>query len=293
MPITSDEIRALFVLTGPENEYQEIIVTRAGVSLGRDAGNEIRIQHREISRQHLRIDWGEDNRFVVVDRNSSNGVWLNDIRLSPNVPALLNEGDSLRVGPFLLQLRQFLYGQVALVARTSGDDRLAPLAPAAITPMPGVPYDRSNWLKYLPAIYQEDEFLGRYLLIFESIFSPLIWYIDNFDLYLSPEIAPPEWLRWIAGWFDLLLLPDLEVARQRQIMQQIGWLFMRRGTHAGLIRLLELYFGVTPRIEEDEPCHFTVHLDLSQSSTRLSRDVADRLIASQKPAFASYTLHIQ
>lgn len=293
MASVSDEIRALFVLTGPENEYREIIATRAGVSLGRDAGNEIRIQHREISRQHLRIDWSDDNRFVVIDKNSSNGVWLNDIRLSPNVPALLNEGDTLRVGPFLLQLRQFLYGQSTIVVRTTGEDQLAPVAPLSISPMPGVPYDRSNWLKYLPAIYSEDEFLGRYLLIFESIFSPLVWYIDNFDLYLSPEIAPPEWLRWMASWFDLLLLPELGIERQRQIVEQIGWLFMRRGTPAGLTRLLELYFGVMPRIVEDEPCHFTVHLDLSQSQAHFSRDVADRLIASQKPAFASYTLHIQ
>jgi phage tail-like protein len=293
MATVADEIRALFVLTGPENEYREIIVTRSGISLGRDAGNEVRIQHREISRQHLRIEWSDDNRFVVVDQNSSNGVWLNDIRLTPNIPALLSEGDHLRIGPFLLQLRQFLYGQATVIARTSAQDRLGDLPTLTVTPLPGVPHDRSNWLKYLPAIYGEDAFLGRYLLIFESLFSPLIWYVDNFDLFLSPEIAPAEWLRWMASWFDLLVLPELPIERQRQIVAQIGWLFMRRGTPAGLDRLLELYFGVRPRIVEDEPCHFTVYLPLSESNMNFTRDVVDRLIASQKPAFASYTLHIE
>ncbi|MFN8529060.1 MAG: FHA domain-containing protein [Anaerolineae bacterium] len=158
----------------------------------------------------------------------------------------------------------------------------------------GIPRYRSSWLQYLPAIYSDDEFLGRYLLIYESILSPIIWMIDNFDLYLSPEVAPSEWLRWMASWFDLLIIPDLPIERQRAIMGQIGWLFLRRGTRAGLERLLELYFGVRPEILEnrDEPCHFVVRLPLSQSDNRIGREIAERLIASHKPAFASHTLEI-
>jgi pSer/pThr/pTyr-binding forkhead associated (FHA) protein len=37
----------------------------------------------------------------------------------------------------------------------------------------GTPTDRSNWLQYLPSIYQNDEFIGRYLLVFESMMNPL------------------------------------------------------------------------------------------------------------------------
>ena len=159
---------------------------------------------------------------------------------------------------------------------------------------PGVPRQRSTWLNYLPAIYSDDEFIGRYLLICESIFAPIVWNIDNFDLYLTPDIAPPAWLQWMASWFDLLIIPDLPIERQRAILSQIGWLFLRRGTKIGLERLLELYFGVRPEIIENrnEPCHFVVRLALSKSETRFEREVAERLIASQKPAFASHTLEI-
>jgi phage tail-like protein len=147
-------------------------------------------------------------------------------------------------------------------------------------------------MAYLPEIYQQDEFIGRYLLIFESLFAPLTWIVDNFDMYLSPEVAPANWLQWMAGWFDLLLLPDLPEDTQRRIMDQVGWLYLRRGTPAGLARLLELYFGVVPEIIEDEPCHFEVVLPLSESTVNMGREVAERLIESQRPAFASYTLTV-
>lgn len=156
----------------------------------------------------------------------------------------------------------------------------------------GIPRQRSSWLNYLPAIYSDDEFLGRYLLIFESILDPIIWMIDNFDLYLTPDLAPEEWLRWMASWFDLLIIPDLPSERQRAIVGQLGWLFLRRGTRSGLERLLELYFGVRPEIIENraEPGHFVVKLPLSESNVRVGREVVEQLIASQKPAFASHTL---
>ncbi len=155
------------------------------------------------------------------------------------------------------------------------------------------PPDKSTWMQYLPAIYEEHDFMGHYLLIFESMFAPLVWMVDNFDLYLSPEVAPQEWLRWMASWFDLLLRPELPEARMRQIMDQIGWLFFRRGTKIGLERLLQLYFGVKPEIiESRDACQFTVKLRMSDSDVKLSRDVVERLIASQKPAFAAFTLEI-
>lgn len=160
----------------------------------------------------------------------------------------------------------------------------------------GIPRDQSTWLQYLPAIYSDPSidptaFTGRFLLIFESVLSPIIWMIDNFDLYLSPETAPGEFLRWMASWFDILLIPELALERQREIVRQIGWLFLRRGTRVGLERLLELYFEVKPEIHEST-YHFVVRLPLSQSSTNLGRDVAERLIESQKPVFVSYELEI-
>jgi phage tail-like protein len=287
-----DEIRALFKITGPDLDRDEILIGRQGLRVGRTGDNNLALNHREISRQHMRITWREDDKFLIEDLNSSNGVWLNDSRIPSRIPQELNEGDVVRCGPYLLTFDRLVYSQPGIARSFSENGDLPPLEIAPVGHLAGIPTDKSTWLQYLPSIYADDEFLGRYLLIFESILSPITWMIDNFDLFLTPDIAPSEWLRWMAGWFDLLLLPELPIERQRAIMRQAGWLFMRRGTRAGLQRLLELYFGVTPEIDETGDCRFVVKLALSESKTKMGAEVANRLINSQKPAFASYTLEI-
>jgi phage tail-like protein len=355
-----DEVQIVLRVSGPNINRDELLVGRQGLRVGRTADNDLALEHREISRRHMRIIW-QGGGFWVEDLESSNGVWVNDLRVRPNTPQALSQGDVIRCGPFLFTFLRLLHPEDdeapealpgvpvdpvgALLERAQeaikeavedvvlpalevpppadpaerppsvpqmyATPSISPAPPASLTPPSppngtlahpassngypyGIPRDRSSWLQYLPAIYSQDDFVGRYLLIFESIMSPLIWMIDNFDLYLSPEVAPPEWLRWMAGWFDVLLVPQLPAERQRAIVEQMGWLFLRRGTRVGLERLLELYFGVRPEIIEnaDEACHFIVRLPLSKSSIGLGRDVADRLIMSQKPAFASYALEI-
>jgi phage tail-like protein len=293
------EIKLLFKLSGPDIPQDQVIVTRQGLRVGRTKDNNLALDSREISRQHVRIVWrAEDDKYYVEDLNSSNGTWLNDTRLPPRDPRELRPGDVVRMGPFLLTFIRFVMPSLEpqlpdlplqmTLSQVNGKKPIRDPFP------PGVPRDRSTWLKYLPAIYEDDDFIGRYLLIFESMMSPLFWILDNFDLYLSPDLAPEEWLHWFAGWVDMLMLPELPEDRKREIARQIGWLFLRRGTKAQLERLLELYFGVSPEIVEStrDACHFVVKLPLSQSKVRLGADVADRLIAAQRPAFASYTLEI-
>jgi phage tail-like protein len=158
----------------------------------------------------------------------------------------------------------------------------------------GLPPDRSNWASNLQPPYDEMPSIGRYLLIFESMLAPVVWTLDNADAYLSPDLAPAEWRRWVASWFDVLLLPGLAEAQQRRLLREVGWLFLRRGTRPGLARMLELYFGVEPEIIENDgqACHFTVRLPLGRGQAALSREVAVRILEAQKPAFAGYTLEI-
>jgi len=323
------EISGSFRITGPNIEQDHVIVPRSGWYVGRTPNNDLMLPHSQISRQHMRLFW-QDGGFWVEDMGSTNGVWLNEVRLEAQTPVRLQEGDVIGAGPFTLTYEGLLRppapqpagaalrelpaappGVIEMPPVTVRPRLAAPQAPAAAEAViprvrvrenrypQGIPRERSTWLQYLPGIYSDPaldptHFMSRYLLIFESILSPVIWMVDNFDLYLSPETAPPEWMQWMASWFDITIFPELSVERQRAIMRQIAWLFLRRGTRAGLERILELCFGVRPEIFEnlDGACQFTVRLPLSQSSTGLDRSVAERIIESQKPAFATYVLEI-
>jgi len=298
MAMEGEEVKALFRISGPELETDEILVGRQGLRAGRGSDNTLVLNHREISRQHMRVVWREDDAYLVEDLNSSNGVFLNDSRITSRLPQELSVGDVVRFGPFILTLEKLVFSQRIVRRIPTADERDGGETGAdlliegmAITHPPGIPRDASTWLKYLPSIYSDDEYVGRFLLIFESIMAPITWHIDNFDLYLSPNIAGTEWLQWMASWFDVLLVPELPILRQRSILEQMGWLFMRRGTVAGMQRLLELYFGVSVEIIEDQLCHFVVRVPFSETDPLLSSEkLIRRLIDSQCPSFAAYRL---
>lgn len=57
-----------------------------------------------LSRRHVCFTW-RDQQCWVEDLNSVNWTYLNDQRLSPDRPALLTDGDLLRLGNVLLTYR--------------------------------------------------------------------------------------------------------------------------------------------------------------------------------------------
>ena len=320
-----DEVTAEFVLSGPEFSQERLIIPRSEFFFGRTSDNDQTLSHSQISRQHFRIFW-QDGGFWVEDVGSTNGTRVNRERVTAQVPKRINPTDVIQAGPFSLvydRLKQptDIQPQADLYADVPAPGLIEEIAPrpprrqpppklapsdigVQITPkrrqvLNGLTPERSNWLEYLPGLYSSPDFdplqfVGRFLLVFESITNPIIWTIDNFDLYLSAKTAPDDWMQWMASWFDMTLFYEVPVERRREILSQIGWLFMRRGTKAGLERLLRLMFDVQPEIIESttEACHFTVRLPLSQSDLDVDAELVEYLIESQKPAFTSYSLEI-
>ena len=75
---------------------------RLGLSLGRhpDLVDEV-VADENVSRRHLRIA-AQGDQFYVEDLNSSNGTFLNDLRLSPFKPARLDYGTKVALGDLVL-----------------------------------------------------------------------------------------------------------------------------------------------------------------------------------------------
>ncbi|HEY4720700.1 MAG TPA: FHA domain-containing protein, partial [Anaerolineae bacterium] len=69
----------------------------------------------------------------------------------------------------------------------------------------GMPTDQSSYLKYMPTVYGTSGFIGRFLMIFESILTPVDRQIGNLPYYFDPRMAPPDFLPWLAGWLGLVL----------------------------------------------------------------------------------------
>jgi DNA-binding winged helix-turn-helix (wHTH) protein len=86
--------------------------------IGRDPDVEIWLESPKISRRHARIEVA-DRAATIEDLGSKNGTFVRSVRVS--APALLQEGDVIRIGPFSLTFRA---GSALAVTET--ESRLIP-----------------------------------------------------------------------------------------------------------------------------------------------------------------------
>jgi pSer/pThr/pTyr-binding forkhead associated (FHA) protein len=71
------------------------------VWIGRDPGNQLRLESKTVSRKHALLIRRED-RWWVTDTGSFNGTFLNEHRLPPGVALQLRHADRIRVGAEVL-----------------------------------------------------------------------------------------------------------------------------------------------------------------------------------------------
>lgn len=115
-------------------------------------------------------------------------------------------------------------------------------------------YPANSYLRYLPAIYQEDpvsrEFLERFLSIFETVFYDLETDIGNVSDYFDPDIVLPGFLAWLASWLNLAMEEDWTDDKKRYFIKRAPVLYKQKGTRAGIEELVRLYTGKRPFILE-------------------------------------------
>ena len=100
--------------------------------------------------------------------------------------------------------------------------------------------------QYLPAIYAEhdlpDRFLERFLANPEGILTALEEKIEHSHLILDARTAREVDLPWLAAWFGLVLDPLWTPARRRFLIRNVDAFYRRRGTVAGLLAILRVFF---------------------------------------------------
>jgi len=135
------------------------------------------------------------------------------------------------------------------IALSTFNEKAAP----AITQM-RVFYPRISYLRYLPAIYQEDqtssEFLERFLSIYETVLYDLETDISQVYEYFDPDTVPQEFLTWLASWLNLALDENWPEDKKRYFIRRAFALYKIKGTPGGIKELIRIYTDTEPLIIE-------------------------------------------
>ncbi|HEY7547000.1 MAG TPA: phage tail protein, partial [Blastocatellia bacterium] len=132
-----------------------------------------------------------------------------------------------------------------------------------------IPDKPSSYLQNLPAIFSEDDFLGRFLLAFEQVLTGLAKkegepqegleeIIAAISTLFDPAETREDFLAWLAGWAALALRADWTPLQQRNFLSRIVPLYRRRGTKENLAELLSIYTGLTPVITDADDVDFQI-----------------------------------
>lgn len=293
--------------------------------IGRTPENSLPLPSSQVSRRHaeLRLD---PQGLILTDLGSSNGTMLNGQRLLPNRPQLLTDGATFLIGPYLLTYRAA--SSLSSLPQAPDDaaqpdlpTTLPPATPTTpppaltlassrpVTPLASRPPRKSKpnprnriaeqdslFLLHLPDIFQENDFLKRFLLIFEDIWEPLEQRQDHISMYFDPQTCPVSFLPWLASWLDLPFSQHWPEARRRHLLTQAMDLYSWRGTNFGLTRMIEVFTGLTPQITEipSQPFIFRIRVTLPPGAPAGAVDKAmiEELIQAHKPAHAGYILEV-
>jgi phage tail-like protein len=175
------------------------------------------------------------------------------------------------------------------------------------------PSEVSSYVQYLPGPYQSDSFVGRFLMIVESILGPIERTVDSMASYFDPRLAPSELLPWLASWVGAELDENWPLRRQRALILHSAELQRLRGTRRGLRQHLSLYTGRLPLIVENfdgmrlgqdamlgvntrigsGPRPHTIAVTVfAESPDEVDEAVLRQIIEFEKPAYVGYTLEV-
>lgn len=113
-----------------------------------------------------------------------------------------------------------------------------------------------NWLvDQLPRPMQEDHFLRQFTSLIQEIATDLRQRVDDIPSFVDVQEAPESFVRWMGGWVGLTVEPVIADAEERErrlrrLVEEVGSLFIRRGTRAGLEGLLTAITGQAAHVDD-------------------------------------------
>jgi phage tail-like protein len=212
------------------------------------ANTQVQVSYRAADDKQVIIQGSTDNldRYIEAASNLDEGeragraAALDDLDWSE--PAV-NAGDAL----ILEGVGRYLWLRIDLV----GGEETAPSIGSLRLDFP-----RDTYLRYLPAVYQEDErsrdFLERFLSLFETFFSATERRINHLARYLDVDssLATGDFLRWLASWLSIPEDKSWSEEQLRELIRRAPELYRKRGTREGLEAMIEIFTGERPLVVE-------------------------------------------
>ena len=293
----------------------------------------------------LRLQPGEFSELVVRIKNHSNEPLQLQFSVAGDIPPdwwqLRTEGSILPghhqmeavvyfaiaadfferpCSPEQLPLRLDYTGQLTVTAVAPRGDSQEHISPFQVLVRPS-----SLYLDFLPDIYRNVDFVGRFLKIFETTFEPAVDILEHQSAYLDPLTAPQAILPFLAHWVGWSFQGPLSLAQQRALIRYAMEIYRWRGTRRGLRFYLHLASGLSldDHIADESQKSIGIHENFSRGhvlghtvmgqSTILSGNIPYHfnvrlrpavdypldeillcsIIEQEKPAFCSYTLSIE
>jgi phage tail-like protein len=198
------------------------------------------------------------------------------------------------------------------VATVVSGRRSQELAEMAIEPrvgrayVPGLPTPRP-FVDLIPAALQEDPFCSRMVTAFDDVLAPVFNTLDCFDSYLDPQLAPEDFVDWLAGWVGVEIDETWNLERRRRLIQDAVNLYRIRGSLEALAAHIALYSGSVPEIEDNGGCSWSqtagselpgsaqpylrVRLQVDESSD-IRRSTVNRIVEANRPAHVPFELEV-
>lgn len=277
--------------------------------IGSDPGSWLYLNEPYVLPRHLEIDCSADGyQITYLGPEDGAGAFQRDSQVSlPTgiaLPFQLN--DEIRLGFIRLILEELVEEQPITVAETLATPQAT--IPMRIRPYqgeipPGLNRLSTLFLQNLPEIYQPsfafssnkldlfsgaidtETFLSRFLALFESVFLPLEWVIDNFDFYLDIDTSPKQFIPWLQQWYVLTFEDSWDVEQREKMLKQAHRLFALRGSKWALAYMLETFSRGNVDIDESDAIGaHTFRVKIQGGRSDLSQEEIRRWINIFKPA---------
>lgn len=93
---------ARLIISAPDGKRGILEITKQIITIGRGSANDLVLNHPRVSRFHAIVKMDTAGKVSIADRGSTNGVLVNDHRISAETP--LHHGDRIRIGDYSLLL---------------------------------------------------------------------------------------------------------------------------------------------------------------------------------------------